>query len=313
MYSTDEATNRRFHIIYDEPLLPLNSSCRNGDLILEGMRQHEELGQWYRKRFVEELHFIPERYDSDVIGLRASSSDRCIRSLISFVNGLYPPQFPDEFLRINTAVNNKEVLSPDPYWCPELINDYAEFMQSEEFARRRDRAKDVQAELYKYLGLEWDGENWQWLGDWMYSFICSNQSIPDVVTPEMLEVAMNDTAFYSTGFFSYYPDDAIGGIWRVLISSIDAVLSGNARTKFQLISAHDSTLSAILVALGCVELDRIPPYRSHLLVEMYDDGGLVQLRFVYNGEVLKVKGQDLISLPRFKIMIAESLSKCLDV
>jgi acid phosphatase len=312
MHSTELPINRRLHLLYDEPLLPLNTSCQNGDLILEGMQQHEELGQAFRRKYVDELHFLPDRFDTDLIALRSSSSERCIRSLISFVNGLYPPQFPDELLNVRTAVNGKEVLSPDPYWCPELEADYAKFIKTDEFKARAAHAKIVQQPLYKYLGLEWDGENWQWLGDWLYSFACSGQAIPPVVTPEMLDLAMNDTAYYTAGFFSQYSDDAVGGIWRILIKSIDELLSGNARTRFQLISAHDSTLAAILVALGYVDLQGTAPYRSHIAVELYG-GDRPHLRFVYNGKVLKVGGEELIPLPKFKLMFVDSLSKCLDV
>jgi acid phosphatase len=230
--------------------------------------------------------------------------------LISFVNGFYPPQFADELLIVNTAVTGKEVLNPEPYYCSELIDDYARFLKTPEFAARAANAQKVQKPLYDYLGLNWDGENWMWLGDWLYSFVCSNQSIPWVVTPEMLELATNDTAYYTSGFFQQNSDDAVGSIWRVLIALIDSVLSGNTRTKFQVISGHDATLAAILVALGHVNLTGEPPYRAHLLVELYG-GDIPRLRFVYNGEVLSVRGSEFISLPDFKMMIVPSLTKCM--
>jgi hypothetical protein len=126
----------------------------------------------------------------------------------------------------------------------------------------------------------------------------------------MFETAINDTAFCGAGFASRYPEDEIGSIWRVLLKEIDELLSGNSRTRFWLNTGHDVTITAILVALGYVNLSGWPPYRSHLAVELYD-GDVPSLRFVYNGKILLVGGQDRVSLPRFKMMIAESLSHCL--
>jgi hypothetical protein len=65
---------------------------------LEEMHQHEDLGQFYRRRFVDDHHFVLERYDSELMSLRSSSSDRCVRPPLSLANRLYPPQFPDGLL-----------------------------------------------------------------------------------------------------------------------------------------------------------------------------------------------------------------------
>jgi hypothetical protein len=127
----------------------------------------------------------------------------------------------------------------------------------------------------------------------------------------MFETAMNDTAFWGAGFYATYPDEGVGPIWRILIKEIDGLLSGNSRTRLWINSGQDITITTILVALGYVNLRDWPPFRSHLAVELYD-GDPPSLRFVYNGKVLLVNGEELITLPRFKLMIVDSLSRCLD-
>jgi acid phosphatase len=223
---------------------------------------------------------------------------------------MYPPAFPEEILDIRTAAEGSlEPLDPGPWGCQDLAHDYAIFKNSDEFRQRMQRAQVLQRPLYDYLGLTWDGENWQWLGDWMYSFWCSNQSIPSVVTDEMFDVAMNDTAFSSSGFARQNTDDTVGSIWRLLLAAIDARLTGNSQTRFTLFSGHDTTLATILVALGYV--NEMPPYRSHLLVELYDDKGGPKLRFSYNGRLLKLGSDELLPLQKFKMMIVTSLSRCM--
>jgi hypothetical protein len=97
----------------------------------------------------------------------------------------------------------------------------------------------------------------------------------------------------------------------VLLKEVDLRVSGNSRTKLWINSGHDVTITIVLIALGYVDLQGWPPFRSHLAIELYD-AKVPILRFVYNGKVLKVNGEDVITLPKFKMMIVESLSRCLD-
>jgi hypothetical protein len=46
---------------------------------------------------------------------------------------------------------------------------------------------------------------------------------------------------------------------------------------------------------------------------MHNSGTLPQVTFVPNGEILKVRGSELMSLPTFKLMTVPSLSKFLDM
>ena len=121
---------------------------------------------------------------------------------------------------------------------------------------------------------------------------------------------MSDTSFYSNTFFRTYKDESVGPIWRYLIGEIDKKLSMEKMTKLTLISGHDTTLGAILASLG-YELNEIPPYRSHIVTELYiDQNNTPILRFIFNGNVINIRGKETISLNEFKIMTASSLSKC---
>lgn len=308
---------RRFAWNVNPASAPFKPSCDQMGLTLEGMRQHAELGRFYRKMLIEDRKFLPELFDSELITLRASQSDRTIKSLIAFINGMYPPAFIDEILEVQTGVSGRERLNPDPYGCTDLQRDYHDFVASPEFKARANHSLEAQKPIYDYLGLEPDDQNWQWLGDWMYSFRCSGQPLPEVITPERWELAMNDTVYYAAGFFRQYLADAVGPIWRLLLREIQDRLSGVKRSKFTLFSAHDSTLMAIRAGLGYVDESELSPYRSHLMVEMYDDNGAPKLRFVYNGEVMPVlyKGKmlDVISLSQFKNMVAPTLSGCAEM
>mmetsp|Transcript_13047 Transcript_13047/g.37013 ORF Transcript_13047/g.37013 Transcript_13047/m.37013 type:complete len:308 (+) Transcript_13047:68-991(+) len=62
-----------------------------GQLTGVGMRQHYELGQHYRKKFVEEKAFIPAQWHPHEIFARSTCRDRTLMSAQSFMLGLYPP------------------------------------------------------------------------------------------------------------------------------------------------------------------------------------------------------------------------------
>jgi acid phosphatase len=313
MHSTNiEGANRRFHQIYDAHLLPLNGSCANADLTVNGMAQHTELGHFYREKLVDGLHFLPEHFDPSLISLRSSESERSVRSLIAFINGMYPPTFMHELINIQTGTPTFERLSPaSPSGCAEFTRDFEEFEKSAEFQQRANISKLVLQPLFEYLNLSSDGDNWLWMGDWAYSFLCGNQSLPSVVTEEMVNLLMDDATFAIAGVFRQFPLSGVGPIWRLLLGSIDSILSGYTQTKFHLFSGHDASIAAILEAIGHHVTGEIPPYRSHLLVELYDHARPV-LRFVYNGVVIDVNGSEVVSLRKFKMAVLPSLSHCLE-
>jgi acid phosphatase len=275
------------------------------------MSQHEELGQFYRRRLINELHFLPEHFDPALISLRSSQVDRCVRSLVSFINGMYPPAYMHELLTIQTGTETFERLLPDTDTCADLQRDYDIFSQTEEFAARANRSHTVLRPLYEYLNLTWDGINWMWIGDWVFTYLCSNQTVPGVVTEEMMTVLMEDAAYSIAGLFRMFPLDGAASSWRLLLNAVDAVLTGYSSTKLHMFSTHDVTLASILEALGHHVTDQIPPFRSHLLVELYDRVR-PSLRFVYNGEVLKVNGSELVPLARFKMAVLPGLTRCME-
>lgn len=304
---------RRYSWKIRQEVTPFKPSCASGDLLLEGMDQHAELGNFYRSYLVDQTGFLPDVFDSELVSMRASGSERCVKSAIAFMNGMFPPAFPDEILDVKTGISGFDKLNPDPYGCSDLRRDYAAYITSDEFKARAESAKVMQKPLYDHLNLSWDGQNWQWIGDWLLSFYCSGQSIPSVVTEEMLEAAIGDTEFYSVGFVAKYKEDATGPLWRLLMRSIDDRMSGFSQKRFELFSAHDATITAILAWFDPVSASGIPPYRSHIAVEMYELDGLPKLRFVYNGDVLTRDGKDLMDMKDMKRMVLPSLGGCADM
>ena len=300
---------RTYHQILDQTKFP--PSCGSSELLITGMQQHKELGEYYRKLLIDQMHFLSPNFNPREIYLRASKSDRCLRSLMSFMSGLYPEDYSsnNEVFQVVTGAPPLEPLNPDPYGYKDIQNAYDKFIHSEEYAKRRNYSMPIVQPLFDYLHLTPTWDMFTWLGDWLYSFHCSDQAIPAIVTDEMFEVAMNDTVYYSGGLFAAYPNECSGAIWRLLIEHLDKILSGETSYKFNLFSAHDSTIEAILTKLGYFFTTSIPPYRSHLVFEIYDDN---TLRLVYNGDVLPINGKEIISINNFKMLVVDTFKYCLN-
>lgn len=314
----NSSPHRRYHTTLDSKQIPFPKNCAKGQLTIEGMRQLRDLGEYYHNELVFKRKFLPEYYDSNLVEFRATYSDRAIRSLTSFLVGFYPKaDDPDEIITFLTGtLSGREPLNPDPYGCHDLQEAYAEFIETDEFIQKRDRAWEVHDSLYKAIGLEKDHQNWQWIGDWLYSYYCNSEPdlvslIPKEVTDYSFEVAMNDTAYYSNGFFDKYRDIPAGPIFRLLYESIDKRLSGESQTKFTVFSAHDTTIAAILAYFGHANMRGIAPYRSHLAVEMYQSTKGPLLRFSLNGEVITINNQETISLTNLRHMTLSSVKKCI--
>ena len=311
-YSRHNSPHRRYRSILDSKLAPFPKNCDKGQLTVEGMNQLYDLGKFFKQELVDKRNFLPSYFDPQFVELRSSYSDRAIRSLISYVHGMFPGDDPEEIITIKTGVKSgREPLNPDPYSCQDLQDAYAEFIESDQFKEYRDRAKEVQKDLYDFIGMDFDGLNWQWLGDWLYSYYCSDKidMVPSVVTDYMFEVAMNDTAFYSNGFFDKYRDIPAGPIWRYLLESIDERISGETHKRFTVFSGHDTTIAAITAFFGHANLKGIAPYRSHLSVELYDAPDPI-IRFSLNGEIITVDGNETITLSKLRYMTIDSVQRC---
>jgi hypothetical protein len=72
--------------------IPAQFNEDNGQLTVLGIVQQYFLGQEMRKRYVENLGFLSEKYNSSEVIFKSSYKNRTMRSAYSFVNGMYPQE-----------------------------------------------------------------------------------------------------------------------------------------------------------------------------------------------------------------------------
>ena len=62
----------------------------SGELIAKGMRQHYQLGVYFRKKYILQHHLLPTHFLSTTLYVRSTNYNRTLMSAESFLLGFYP-------------------------------------------------------------------------------------------------------------------------------------------------------------------------------------------------------------------------------
>lgn len=306
MSSSNTKKFRRYHTVYDSDMLLYPPSCKKADLTVEGQNMHTNLGKFYRKYLIDEENFLPDNLNPDFVQFRASEPERTVRSAESFIHGLYPPDHPDEILTIQTGTDLLELLHPRAGHCKDLTDVWNQWITSEEYLTKQKAAEPTLRKLVEDSGYEWDENQWLYVGDWLYTIgCCGSGEIPDFITQEQLDVAMDAVEFFTLKFFSMKRGVAGASIIREILMQIERAATGTTNTRFVLMSAHDVSIVSALDLLG-VHLDYIPPFASHLAFEVWKINERLHVRVVLNGDVMLGP----ITLTKFKAIAGPYLSYC---
>ncbi|KAH0795365.1 histidine acid phosphatase [Histomonas meleagridis] len=300
-------TDFKFNSSINHSFLP---SCTDGSLLDLGSEQLQKLGQSYRNYLIDETHLLSSEYDSNEIYLRSSYIPRCIESGVSFIDGLYPPQTPDETINVTTGTSTDEPLFPHALANEVFKQKALEFIATDE-THRRESLFDANADtLVKYYNLSFTNPLEKFLlGDFMNTLRCNNQPYPREITDPIFPELMSDTAYFVQGYFEFMKPLAEKPIFELMFNEIDLINEGKKTQKFTLYSGHDVTLAAIMVGLGYLDLSSPPPFASHITAEIWKVEEVDYIRFTFNGNVLKYKGNELTILKQFREEMKQYLNK----
>ncbi|KAH0786303.1 histidine acid phosphatase [Histomonas meleagridis] len=306
-----------FHKI-DERYVDYPPSCQTGDLTTEGMIEHLELGKAFRKYLVDTLKFLPEKLDPKILQFLSSPVDRCFRSAESFINGLYEPANSNEVLTIQTGSDSSSTLVIKGGPCKELTEALHEFESGEEmFSVVKDTYPYVKDAL-SALGIgECTYSNVKSLCSWTAAFSCSDNELPKYITQTVIDRCNDFNGYLQYQRYhrlKYGPGLAASYILRDAFRVADESLGTMNGKKFTLLSAHDTTISAVLVALGNLN-KYMPPYASYLSMEIWRaKDQQLYVRYVFNGEpvVISAFNESLVRFDDFRHSIAKSIDYCHD-
>ena len=304
---------RRIHKIIDSRLATYPPNCQEGDLTVDGMLEHRDLGILFRKYLVDQQSFLPEDLDNGIMYLHATHSQRTYDSALSFMQGLYPPVSMNEILTIESGVSGKDYFHPERKSCKELKELSKNYTSTTEFKEYMKETANVIQPLLDALDVtDPDADDIDGVCDFTFTYWCNDNTFTPEVTDEMIEKCIEYQGKMMFGLYSSGKGIAASPSMRELFRLMDESLGGHSPVRFALISSHDSTVAALLTMLGYTEVQG-PPYASYLAFEVWEneDSKEFYIRVFYNGkEIPLIDGNTLVKLHEFRALVGPLTSHC---
>jgi acid phosphatase len=267
------------------------------------MEQHHQLGSLYREYFYEKTKLFRETPTKNEVFLRASDFERTFRSAQSFLDGAFPPQNPGEVLEINRGTLEAEILRPGDSMCKDQADVNRRVRKTEVGEKVARGYWEKIRHIGEYLRLDFSLSHLVLIADWVGTHDCVGKSLPAIVTQQDVSNCHEIVAYYMYDVFNENAGVYVSYTIREVLRIAEEAVRPGSRLKFSLLSSHDSTVGPFLVYLTDFDQKRIPPYASHLLMELWrDQNRRLFVRWAFNGDVLKLKnfgGRTLVPYTEF--------------
>lgn len=276
---------RRVRKIIDHRIADFPPTCNPGELNVDGQKQNIALGQAYSKYFIDTTGLLPGVLDPSILWVHATNTPRTYDSVLDFMTGLYPPYSMNEFFNIHTGSNSRDYFHPSSSHCKDLKNISKEYEKTPEFKDLLEKTKKDIKPILDYLNItEVSLDKMDDACDFALTMWCNNQRLGPNITDEMVDTCYRFLGNSTYSLYSVNRGVGASPAMREMLRIIDEALSGENGVRLAVISAHDSTVAALLTLLRYSE-ERLPPYTSHLCAEVYMKDDLeYYIRFSFNGK-----------------------------
>jgi len=312
MHGTSFDRYRRFKHVLDPRLVEFLPNCRAGDLLLEGMAQHKRLGEFYHSYLYDTLKVFTSDPKTEELNVRCSDVERTLRSVQSFLHGFFPAPEPNTVIDVLTDSDELSLLRPNVEFCQEMKTDLEARNTDPTFLQYYEEAWTYLLNLSSALNMPKSISNLNLMCDWVITHFCDDKSMPSYVTHEIEKKCLSVVADFNYMTWGRNPYMYASYIFReVLRVANDAVAKKN-QVKLTINSAHDSTISAVYRLLAGSK-SRIPPYASHLLMEIWVDKSQEKwVRFALNGELIPLREMDNKTLVKYSDFLNSNYKKVYD-
>ena len=300
-----------------------------GQLTTLGMKQHYQLGQKFRKKYIHEKMLVDPNYHKDEIHIRSTQKERTLQSAQSFMLGFYPPsncsQSNEDFeflpyhlqpVPIHTAEKKKDNILYAYKNCPRIKELKKEFQQSEEYQKKKEESSEILQKIGEILGTEAKLETAS-----TFLNIMNGERIHNKERTYQDEEFIQKVIPLADWVFRHkFATPEVGRLGsgllmnqireRILTRKQQDIEKSYATEKFVLYSAHDGTLLALFANLEWLhakheesthpeKLLHIPRYASHLVFEFFKKEENYFIRIEYDNLTIPVDGHVDIPLDIF--------------
>ncbi|XP_071792093.1 LOW QUALITY PROTEIN: prostatic acid phosphatase-like [Asterias amurensis] len=275
-----------------------------GQLTTHGMNMHYELGQWLRERYIKS-GFLNETYNRDALHVRSTDKDRTLMSAESDLSGLYPPKGNQIWksgltwmpIPVHTIPLDQDyLLKTNGPPCPNYDELKKETTTTKEYLAVQERYKDFLKNLTINTGFKEP------------LTVSDVYLVEDPLFVERLHGLQWPDWANVTGFYKDLKTVSDKGMYFLFNSKDKSRLKGgpllgeiienmrnksetkdptDLRRKFYMYSAHDTTVAALLSALGIYNGIQ-PPLASCVIVELWkEDNGENTVNILFRNDTLK--------------------------
>ncbi|KAJ3426301.1 lysophosphatidic acid phosphatase type [Anaeramoeba flamelloides] len=276
-------------------------NCGKGQLTTIGSEQLRSVGELLRTKYVDQLQFLPDHFDNDLILIKSTDIDRTKQSVQSLMLGLYPL---NQTANRNEIQNIIDVCTSDPMssfistnWdrCPRLGQLYKEIFHSEKFEKHEKTIQSLIDRVNSAFGV--DNLMKKRLGqisDTMWCRKMHNLSFPDGIDDQTVDELREQMLYEYSSFHgnqSVYRLNAAHLVQKV-VDNIQDFFEDKLDKKFIIYSGHDSSIAPFMMSAHFWQKLKYPQYGSHVELETWVDGSEKYVKVLYNGEELLVDGCD---------------------
>ncbi len=265
-----------------------------GQLSVEGMEQHFELGELFRWRYITHTYpsFLTDNYTRVEVRVRSTDYDRTLMSVQAQLAGLYPPKgkwrFHDSLqwqpIPVHTVpTTNDSLLRGHTMDCPRYTELRKEDWEKEEVLALEKEYQGFFKRLQNFTGIEVNLANLWMIENTLFIENASGYGLPDWLKPGEME-SLRNLSSYTLSLMFDSPEEVqlTAGSWvRKVRGDIHGKADGEPSlndSKLFLYSAHDTTMAIMMNALRVWD-GKIPAYASAFLIELLSDkdGYFVQM------------------------------------
>ncbi|KAL4222131.1 hypothetical protein ACF0H5_018171 [Mactra antiquata] len=248
-----------------------------------GIQQQYRLGQWLRQRYFIDTKFMNTSYNREEISVTSSDEDRCLMSAYSNLAGLYPPTEDEQFdpdvkwqpIPVFTKPEKEDNMLNMGQDCPRYTELFDETLKSHAVQAEEQENKA----FYKFLGEKttWNHENISNIWKIADTTVCEkahNLTLPSWLSDTVYKRLRILEAYQFTLMFNGTEKSMLKGGPLLSEFIYNMMLTVNrptfAKVKMFMYSAHDTTVAALLSALGLYD-KKSPQYTAMVIAELHEN------------------------------------------
>ena len=271
--------------IADLPYASYTWAEGRGQLTALGMLQEYQLGLKLNQRYMIDNQLLPMNYVANTIYIRSTDYDRTIMSAQSLLMGLYPlgtgPSLPDSTPALPSnyqpiPIHSVPVAQDSDFIMSMRSKEMADLLTKYVFTREDWKEKSSELEPQYTRWSQLTGIDIKSLyeiliiGDTLHTYVAHDIPLPNGLTKEEAAHIIEEGDWIHAVLFKpeQIGDFAGKAGLKKIIEYIQQAKEQKSKTKFVLVSAHDSTILGVMSALH-TPLDKSPPYASDLNFSLY--------------------------------------------